>query len=203
MLMLYFSKFWYPVNLYATVSGLNVVDIFVAIILATVIYMGRRAGLIAETIKLAGTFCTIFVSLHYYKRFADVLRVQFFGKEASTEFFAFSLLAIGTFLVFVLISRGWVLILKIKPYEWIDKWGSLGLSLIRGYWLCGLVFFVLLLAEHDYATPRARQAVSGLMFRTAATDLYKTSYAQFVENVFPGERINEEVFQLVAEESEE
>lgn len=200
--MLYSSTFWHPVNLYATVSGLNGVDVFVAIVLATVIYVGRRGGLIAETVRLAGTFCTIFVSFHYYKKFADVLRVQFFGKEASTEFFAFSLLAVGTFLVFVLVSRGWVLILRIKPYEWIDKWGSLVLSLIRGYWLCGLVFVVLLLADHDYATPRARQAVSGLMFRAAATDLYKASYSRFIENIFPGEKINEEVFKLVAEEQE-
>jgi uncharacterized membrane protein required for colicin V production len=186
-------------TLYATISGLNAVDVFVAIILATVIYIGRRGGLVAETINLAGNFCTIFVSFHYYTRFADVLRVQFFGKDASTEFLAFNLLAVGTFLVFVLVSRGWILILRIKPYQWIDKWGSLVLSLIRGYWLCGLLFVVLLLAEHDYATPRARQAISGLMFRSAATDLYKASYSRCIESIFLGEKINEEIFKLVAE----
>jgi len=81
------------------------------------ICIGKKGGVVAEFVKLLGISCTIFITLHYYVRFADFLRVQFFGKDASTEFFAFSLLAILIFLIFVIITKGWALILKVNLYR--------------------------------------------------------------------------------------
>ena len=185
-----------------TATNLNIVDLFMAIVIATIICSGTRKGIITEVFKLLGIFCTIFITLHYYERFADVLKVQFFGKKAATEFFAFNILGILTFVIFILISKGWVLILEIKFHEKIDRFGGFILSLIRSYFACGLIFFVLLLASHKYVSPRARQSVSRDVFRYVAVDFYRATYSALIEKFFPNEKLNEEAFKLVIKKKE-
>ncbi len=197
--MLYFSTFLInTINIYATVTYLNTVDLLMAIVITTIICTGWRRGIISEFVKLFGIFCTIFFALHYYVRFADVLRVQFFGKNASTEFFAFILLAILFSVTFIFISQGWVLILKLKPREVVDRYGGLFLGVLRGYFTCGLLFFALILVRHSFVTPEAQRSVSSVMFRHVATDFYEATYSGLVEVYFPEEEINEEAFKLTA-----
>ena len=185
-----------------TATNPNIVDFFMAIVIVTIICSGARKGIIAEVFKLLGIFCTIFVTLHYYERFADVLRIQFFEKEASTEFFAFSVLGILTFVTFVLISKGWILILKIKFHEKIDRYGGAVLSLARSYFACGLIFFVLLLANHEYVLLRARKSVSRDILRYVAVDFYRAAYSALIEEFFPNEKLNEEAFKLVVKKKD-
>jgi len=184
--------------MYGMAARLNTVDVFMAVVIATIICIGRRGGIISESIKLLGIFCTIFIALHYYIRLADYLKDQFIGPDAATEFFAFSLLAILAFVAFIFISHGWVLILKIKIPAAVNRWGGLALSLARSYFTCGLLFFMLLLAQHEYATTRAQQSVSRVIFRSVAADLYKAAYATLIEDFFPEEKVNLEVFEIMA-----
>lgn len=178
------------------------VDLFMAIIVAAVICMGRKDGIVAEIIKLFGVFCTVFITLHYYVRLADFLRVQFFGKDAETEFFAFTLLAVTVFISFILISKGWSLILDIKSFAVVDRWGRLILSLIRSYFIGSLVFLALILSQHANATPLAQKSVCGFVFRNGAVKLYKVSYSTFIEKYFPSEKINLDVIDLIKEKPE-
>lgn len=187
--------------MYETVTNLNTMDFLMAVVMATIICIGVRSGIITEFLKLFGIFCTIFIALHYYERFADFLRVQFFGKDASTVFVAFSILAVLIFVIFTIVSRGWVLILKIKSYPAIDRYGGLFFSLVQSYFTCGLIFFALLLAKHDYATPKARQSMSSVIFRYVAADFYRASYSVLIKDFFPNEEINEEAFKLTVEKA--
>lgn len=177
--------------------SLNTVDIFIGIILGSIIYIGKRGNLIAESIKLFGIFCTTFVSLHYYGRFAGMLRAQFFGPDASTELFAYSLLAIAFFVVFLIISQGWVAILQLKIHPTVNKWGSLAVSCVRGYLMCSLIFIALFMSEHQYASPRAHDSTSRWLFQLTAVDIYKGLYDGMVKNIFSGEKINAHVFDVV------
>lgn len=186
----------------ATATYLNFVDLFLAIMIVAIIRSGARKGIIAEVFKLLGISCVIFVTLHYYARFANVLRVQFFGKEASTEFLAFSILGILVFVIFILISKWWVLVLKIKFPEKIDRYGGIVLSLMRSYFACGLIFFVLILAKHEYVSPGARQSVSCHIFRYVAVDFYKATHSVLVEKFFPNERVSEDACSLITTKKE-
>ena len=174
------------------------VDLFLAMIMAVIICTGWRSGVIAEFVKLFGIFCTVFITLHYYERFADFLRVQFFGKDASTEFVAFCILAVLFAVMFLAISRGWTQILKLNFPAAVDRYGGLSLAIVRSYFTCGLVFFGLILLQHSFITPEAKRSVSGVIFRYVATDMYRASYASLVRRSFPGENINEEAIKLMA-----
>src|SRR3990167_7043012 len=110
--------------------SLNTIDIFMAIVIATAIFIGRKEGLIAGLFKLFGILCVIFVTLHYYVHLADFLCAKIFGDKFSMEFFAFTLLAILTALLFIVICNGWVLILTLKPPAVIDRLSGMLLALV-------------------------------------------------------------------------
>lgn len=177
--------------------SLNSIDLLMAIVITAVIFIGRKEGLIAGLFKLFGIICVIFITLHYYAQFADILRDQIFGKKMATEFFAFCLLAIPTSFLFIFICHGWVLIIRFKIFAAIDHWSGLILAMIRSYFICGLLFIALLLVGHSYATPRARSSVSNLFLGHAAVGLYKLAYTDVIQKYFPVEEINEHVFMLV------
>ncbi len=181
----------------ATATYLNFVDLFMVIVIVAIARSGARKGVIAEIFSLLGIACVTFVALHYCVRFAQTLRVLFFGENASTEFLAFNILGILVFVIFIVINKGWVLILKIKFPEKIDRYGGIGLSLARSYFICGLIFFALLLSNHKYITPEARQAVSCHVFRYVAVDLYKSMHSNLIEPFFPNEKFSEEACHLV------
>jgi uncharacterized membrane protein required for colicin V production len=184
-----------------SIFGLNGIDFLMAIVISLSVYIRRKDGIVAELFKLFGVFCTVFITLHYYVRFADFLRVQFFGKEVSTEFFAFCVLSVLIFLTFAFISSGWSLIVRIKSFEIVDRCGNFVLSLVRGYLICSMIFLALIITGNEYFVSRAKNSVSRTLFQSAAAELYRVTYKNFVEKLFPHERMNGEVFKLIGKES--
>lgn len=181
----------------APATYLNIIDLFMAIVIATIVFSGARKGIIVEIFKLFGVLFTIFIALHYYTHFASVLKVQFFGKESSPEFLAFSILVVLIFVSFILISQGWGLILKIKISEKVDRYGGIVLSLIRSYFLCGLIFFALILSNHSYISPEARRSISSSIFQYVAIDTYQETYTALIGRFFAKEQRNEAALDLI------
>ena len=187
----------------AAVTSLNAVDLLMAVVIAAILVAGWRGQVISEFIKLLGIFCATFIALHYYIHFANFLKFQFFGKDASTEFPAFAVLAVLFCAVFVVISYGWVLILKLKLPPKIDRYGGSALALVRSYFTCGLIFFMLILAQHPTITPMAKTSVSCAIFRHVAENFYRAAYAALIENFFPGEKMNAEALAVTAKRKNE
>ena len=184
-------------NASPSVMGLNGIDLLMAIIIASIVYIRRNDGVVAELVKTFGVFCMVFITLHYYARFADFLRAQFFGQEIKTEFFAFCLLFVTILLGFVFISSGWSLILRIKSFEVVDRWGNVVLSLVRGYYICSMIFLALILSGNDNLASKAKQSMSRVFLSSAAGEFYRATYTNIVKRFFPGEMINIEVFSLI------
>jgi len=175
----------------------NVVDVFMVLFMGAMVYFKRSDGIVAELFKLIGVFSAVFITLHYYVRFASILRSNLFAKEIVTEIFAYCILAVAVLSVFAMIIRGWETILRIKSFEALDRWGNFILSLVRGYLICGLIYIGLLLTGSGYLEPQARQSLTRHVFRPAAIEFYRFTYRSFVEKIVPGEGINKKVFKLV------
>jgi uncharacterized membrane protein required for colicin V production len=175
----------------------NVVNLVMVIVLVAMVYTGGRRGVIVEGFQLFGIFCSLFFTVHYYGRFADFLRVQFFGKETSTELIAFTLLGIWIYAVFVLIGKGWVLILKIEVRKKLDLYGGGILALMQGYFMCGMIFFALLLTNNASLYSGAQNSASSRVFRYVAVDFYRAGYSGFVAKIFKGEPFNQKALDVV------
>lgn len=179
--------------------GLNAVDLLMAVVISAVVFLGKKDGVVTEFFKLFGVLCAVFISLHYYGRLADLLRKQFFREEASTECLSFVLLVVPVIVAFVFISKGWTLILKIQTIKSVDRWGSLILSLVSGYFLCGLLLVGLLLSQNELAVSLSRTGMSRNLFRNSAVGFYRSFSSGVIEKYFPGEKINTHVFKLMDE----
>ena len=188
-------------NASTLVMGLNGIDFLMAIVITAVVYIRRKDGVVAELVKSLGIFCMVFITLHYYARFADFLRVQFFGQEVKTEFFAFCLLSVSIFLGFVFISSGWTLILEIKSFEIVDRLVHVVFSLVRGCFICSMIFLALILSRQEFLASRVKKSISGLLLSGVAVEIYRVSYSSLVEKIFPGEKINEAIFELIGKKS--
>ncbi len=189
--------------MYAAVTSFNAADLLMTVIIATIVRVGWRGRVMSEFVKLFGILCTIFITLHYYVRFANFLRVQFFGRDTSTEFFAFTLLAVFFSVVFIFLGRGWALLWKMKAHPRTDRYGGLIVSLARSYFTCGLIFFALVLSGHGFVMPTARGSLTSMLFRHVAEDFYRTSHSVLIEDFFPGETINEAALTLTARKAHE
>lgn len=177
----------------------NAVDLAMVIVLVAMVYVGGRKGVIVEGFKLFGIFCALFVTMHYYERFADFLSVQFFGRKVSAEFIAFVLLGVWIYAIFVLIGKGWALILRIEVRKEFAHYGGMVLALMQGYFICGMIFFALLLTNHAQLYSGAQKAVSGHVFRYVAVDFYRAGYSSLVARAFPDEPFNKKALDVVTE----
>lgn len=184
-----------------SVLGLNGIDLLMAVVVAISVYIRRNDGIVAELFKLFGVLCTVFITLHYYVRFANFLEDQFFGNEVNAEMFAFCLLSVLFFVAFALISNGWDLILRIKSFGWLDNWGNVALSMVRGYFICSMIFLALLLTGNEQVGTLAVKSVSRVIFQKGAVSFYRATYGGIIKDFFQAEKINEKVFKLIGEES--
>jgi len=181
---------------------MNFVDILMAIVIISVVSIsvvsiGRNDGIVAGFFKLFGIFCAIFISLHYYVHLAMFLQKSFLGKNAGTEILSYCSLVLLIFLIFAFTTKGWGLILNIKPFAIVDRWGNMALSLTRSYFICSLLFLALLISGSGYSTNEAKKSLSWHLFRKPAVDVYRVSYKALVANIFPDEKINEKIFKLI------
>ena len=177
--------------------SLNAVDIFCMLVMAGVIYLGRKEGIVVGVFRLIGVLCTVIIVIHYYSRLSSFIASTFIGKDASTEFFAFSLLSIVLLSICLMISKGWDLILKIKTIAAVDRIGSIVTSIIQGYFVCCLVFLAFLLSNYQFTTPQAKSSLSRHFLEKPAVMMYRSVYDGLIAKIFPGEELNKRALKLV------
>jgi len=176
----------------------NWVDILIGCIIVRTVYVGRKSGLVPEIFKLIGVFCATFITLHYFVDFGNYLGNRLFFSDGVKEIVAFGLLAFSISLIFTLIREGWLIILKIEPPSFVDKWSGVVLSLIRAYLICGLVWLGLLVAGGKGIVRTTRTSLSSSFFKNTSSNIYKSCYSGFISNLFPHEPINKDVFNIVS-----
>lgn len=184
-------------NIYTIAGSLNVVDCLMAIVTVSVIVLGRKDGIVSGLFKLFGILVTVFVTLHTYVHLAGFLQKNFLGKDAVTEIFSYSLVTLSIFAGFICIAKSSDLILKIKSFGVVDRWGNMVLSLLRSCFICSLIFLGLLLSGSGYVTAQAKKSVSWHLFRTPAVEFYRITYKTLVAKIFPGVKINRKILNLI------
>lgn len=125
---------------------INWVDIFIALIVLRCFVVGVRRGFVVEIFKCLGTVAAIFTSFQYYLKLADLLKGYLPVKPHIVENISFVILAITSYLVFVLLRSLFLLIFKFEATSVIEKIVGFIFGFLRGILLTSLmlVFFVML-----------------------------------------------------------
>lgn len=178
------------------------VDIVMILTIGAGIYFGRKSQLLSELFRLVGMILATFISLHYYVSLAKVLNDYHIVPPAFTNIFAFCFLIFVILAIFAMLCEGWLMIFDIELDPLVNQWGGLVFSLIRTYFICGLMFVGLLVIGYGPITEHAKQSASRFLFQNTSVGLYKGFYYGFVQALFPKEHINQEVVQLVSDQKE-
>src|SRR3989338_6816197 len=142
----------------------NWVDIFFAILLIRICYVAVKNGFPVELFKLLGTILASYLSLHYYIIFSDDIVGRIGAKFIPLEYlnsFSFIALAILGYLIFVLLRKVFSRFIQMEAVPNLNKWGSLILSMMRGFLFVSLLIFTLVIAPTGYFRNSVNNSYSG------------------------------------------
>jgi len=171
------------------------IDIFIGCVL---ISFGRKNTFIVEIFKFAGIVWAAIFAPHYYARFGLFLNKKIYVPLSIQEFVAFTLLVMVSVFMFYVIRKNWLRILEVHEKPLLDRWGSVILSIIRGFLICSLLFMGLFISKNQYLISEANKSLSGKLFKNASAVLYRSVYKYALIKVFPGEPINSNAVTLTS-----
>jgi len=163
------------------------------IIIVRMVYVGMNSSLLVEFFALIGSLCAVFITLHYFIRFAKFLHETIFIPELINEIFAALLLWLSVHIIFKLIIAGWSLILKVEAHPIFDKWGGGILALGRSAFVCSLLFFFLIISGNEYVHKMVKRSFTGFYLVDIAPYTYRGIYDGLVVKYFPTEPLNGQV----------
>jgi uncharacterized membrane protein required for colicin V production len=178
-------------------TGLNWIDILMAVVFARIILIGIKNGFVVEFFKFCGIIFSVFVTLHYYSVFADFLTPQVPVLEpTAVRILIFLALWLLVTCVFMLVRDGLMALFSVKPHSAIDKWGGAVLAVLRGLIVCSMTFFVLLLSLNPTVLKLSETSWSRPVVGSLATHVYFGIYWSVVNRFFPAEPVNQEALDV-------
>jgi uncharacterized membrane protein required for colicin V production len=181
------------------IKKINWIDIFVVILLFRIGYVSINSGLIPEIFKLSGTILAIYVSLHYYTAFVGLLAKAPIVKNILPlkflDFLSFVILAILAYFIFALLRKGFSRIFKIEAVPGLKYWGGFVLGIIRAFFLCGLIVFMLVISGTGYLKNSVRNSYSGKYLIRIAPKTYGSLWYGLFSKFMTGEEFNRVVLE--------
>lgn len=177
-------------------NQLNWTDILLIGIAARIVFIGIKRGIVVETFKLVGTFCTIFITLHYYSKIAVFLQEKIRLPREMGDVVSFIFLWVVAAIVFKLIRDGFLILLRVEAHSVIDRWGSMVVAVGRAVLVCSMMVLLLRLVGSEAITATTERSYLGSRVVNVAPSVYEASYEGFVGKFFPSEKLNGSIFAI-------
>lgn len=174
------------------ISNFNWIDIFILVVLGRVVFLGMKSNLLTEIFSLFGTCAAVFITLHYYVRFAHFLHQMVFVPEMLADIFGFIILWLTVHVIFKIIISGWGLIVKTEAHPAVNQWGGLILGLARGALVGSLLLAMFIITGSHYIRQMVNRTLTGKVLIDLAPNAYSTIFDGVIAKYFPNEEINEQ-----------
>lgn len=193
--MLYLSHVSQNVTIaYASVASFNWVDVLIGCIILRSAFVGLRSDLIAESFKLTVVVLTTVFTLHYYTQLGSWFSEYVLVFQGHGDLVGFGIICSFILFFFYLMKEGWLILLKVKTSEFVDKWVGFAIALMGTYLICGLIIFALLLSNMTLFKGNARNSLFGFYLRNVAISVYETGYRYSISKVMRKEPFNRSVY---------
>ena len=182
-------------------KSINWVDFLVLVIAVRIVYISAQTGFVVEFLKGLAALAALFVSFHYYIHFAKVVEKTlmppvFLGAAA------FLVLWLLSLLVCKFIRDGFLLLFTVQEQSALDKWGAVLIASGRVVIVVSMVMFLFLITGDKYLRQMTLTSLSGKHVLNVAPWLYRASCDRFVIPLFPGEKKNPAVREVLTEVGE-
>jgi uncharacterized membrane protein required for colicin V production len=174
----------------------NWIDILVFVIFLRLSFISLRQGLGVEFFKFLGTFCGLYVSLHYYCSLSGYFNGQSTGKDNPGAFFgllAFVLLFFFGYLFFWSIRSMIFRFMTAEINVQLSKWGGFAFGLLRSLLLSSLVLYALMIPKESYFKDSVRYSLIGNRVSKVAPATYTFIWESIVSKFNTGEKYNSSV----------
>jgi uncharacterized membrane protein required for colicin V production len=185
---------------------LNWVDILIFIVFLRLSFISVRQGLGMEFFKFLGTFCGLYLSLHYYFLLAKYLN----GLSASKDFPGTVIELLAFVLLFIL---GYLFMWSLRYLTFrfmtaeidpqLSRWGGFAFGLLRALFLSSVILFALLLTKGEYFKDSVRYSFSGNSVSKVAPATYTFIWESIVSKFNFGEVYNSAVRDIYSTEAKQ
>lgn len=175
----------------------NFVDIFMGYTLARGYFVGKKSNLFIELFKLMGLLFATFIGAHYYVSLGITIKNYFDLKFSIQYLIAFNFLVFLVILIFYLIREGWIMILGINPKHPVVIKGGIVVSLIKSYFICGLIFLSFVTSGNEFLSKSAKESFSSQFVKETSISVYRGIFTG-INYFLSEEKINNAVFAAVS-----
>jgi uncharacterized membrane protein required for colicin V production len=180
-------------------ARMNYVDILMVFTCGWCIYIGAKQGILSEFCKLLGMFFATFITLHYFLTFARFLKRTLNIPDELNVLLSFLFLWLVVVVLFNFVREGWGIMLRGEPHPIVNKIGGILLAIPRAMLVCGMMFMLLFISNHEELAKQARTSISAFYFIDLSPGFYRQIFDTLISKGFPRERMNEVVFTLKEE----
>jgi len=178
----------------------NWVDVLVVIIVIRILYIATVKGFVIEIFKLLGVLLAVYLSLHYYTHFSDLLRKRVPLEDKLPleflDFICFALLAITGYLASVALRIGFYRLIKMDAAAGLQKWGGLFLGILRAWLFCGIIIFMLVISSISYLKKSVNSSYMGKMFFSVPVQTYTLLWEGLISKFTKNEGFNKTVLEV-------
>lgn len=182
------------------IQRFNWVDIFVIILSLRILYIAFKTGFVSELFKLLGTLLAVYIGLHYYTAFSDLLRSRF-GVEKKIpldflDFICFILLVAIAYLVGILFRQVFCRLIKLEAVPKLNQWGGFVIGVFRAVLLSGLFAFIFSITTIHYLHNKVAESYFGNSLIKVAPQAYSSIWYGFMSKFTPSEKFNTTVLEV-------
>ncbi len=183
-------------------QAINWVDVVIAVCFIRVVFISLPSGFIAETFKFFGTITALFVGFHFYAPLAKMWAKNGVLPVQNLKFLVFTALVVIISIAFKFMWDAILLVFKLETtHQGFDRYGAAFLGALRGWLVCGLVFFAALLIPHTEVHRQAMSSWSSRVVAQAAPQTYSFLFRHVIGKLFQGLKFNEGVFAVIGGEN--
>jgi len=168
----------------------NLLDVLELLVFAAVIYRGYKSSFLSEVFKLLSVYFGVVIATHYYVIFGALLHKWLILVKPIENAVSFALLAGGFSLICPLMRDGWIAMMNVNPRPPVKSWLNICLASLRGYLICGMIFFGLVITNNEYFVSLTKSSFSRYVFKDVCPNVYKVSYDILLKQIFPAEIFN-------------
>lgn len=178
------------------ISNFNWIDIFILAVFCRIVFLGMHSNLLSEIFSLLGAAVALFITMHYYIRFADFLHNMVFVPLMIADVFAFIILWLTVDVLFKIIGAGWKLMIRTEVHPLVNQWGGVVLGSARAAVVCSMIFAMFIITGSHYVLQMVDRTLTGKVLIDLAPKVYTSILDGVMVKYFPDEPMNEYAINL-------
>ncbi|MBU0709448.1 MAG: CvpA family protein, partial [Candidatus Omnitrophica bacterium] len=171
----------------------NWIDLFFLVLIIRIFYVSYKTGLVTECFKFLGAISAVYLSLHYYTTFSDLIYSRFLTQKLPLDFIdflSFIILSILGYLIIVSIRGIFVRFIKIEAMPNLNKFAGMLFGAARAVLVVSLISFTLTISSVSYLENSVKDSYLAWRLFKAAPVTYSWLWNSLVAKFMPSKESN-------------